>query len=71
MQGPVQGPREEVQGPCARATIPINRNGCKQAESSSWVNWCEPKVGWIDSADFFIIVFILVDSIFSCALVMA
>ena len=29
VQGPVQGPREEVQGPCARATIPINRNGCK------------------------------------------
>ena len=29
MQGPVQGPGEEVQGPCARATNPVNRNGCK------------------------------------------
>ena len=29
MQGPVQWPREKVQEPCARATIPINRNGCK------------------------------------------
>ena len=28
-QGPVQGPREEVQGPCARATNLVNRNGCK------------------------------------------
>jgi hypothetical protein len=29
VRGPVQGPREEVQGPCARATISLNRNGCK------------------------------------------
>ena len=28
-QGPVQGPREEVQGPCARATNLANRIGCK------------------------------------------
>ena len=28
-QGPVQGPREEVQGPCAGATNPENNNGCK------------------------------------------
>ena len=28
-QGPEQGPREEVQGPCARAIRLVNRNRCK------------------------------------------
>ena len=27
-QGPVQGPREEMQGPCAKTTNLVNRNGC-------------------------------------------
>ena len=39
-QGPVQGPREEVQGPCARATHPENRNGCKGFLDMCKGLWC-------------------------------
>ena len=34
MQGPVQGPQEEVQGPCARAT----KRGARASEFSKTLN---------------------------------